>query len=113
MQAYITSLDFLKALSVLGCLISLIKYELNIQTPYRTSLSAMTTKTLFLSSPLISLRRESVNGGSCTKTNISAYRDCLADMPVGLINIPIKLIDMPIKLTGMPVELVDMPAEVI
>jgi hypothetical protein len=69
------------------------------------SLSTITTKIPFLSSPLISLRRESVNGGSYTRTNISAYRDCLADMPVGLT-------DIPIKLAGIPTELVDMPTEV-
>ena len=81
--------------------------------PYRTSLSTITTKISFLSSPLISLRRESVNRGSCTKTNISTYRDCLADMPVGLADIPAKLTDMPAKLTGMPAELTDMPVEAI
>ena len=81
--------------------------------PYKTSLSAITIKTLFLSSLLISLRCESVNGGSCTKTDISAYGDCLTDMPVGLIDIPIKLINMPVELAGMPVKLTDMPAEVI
>ena len=77
------------------------------------SLSAITTKTLFSNSPLISLRRESVNGGSCTKTNISACGDCLADIPVGLADIPAKLVDMPIELAGMPIELVDIPTEVI
>ena len=81
--------------------------------PYRMSLSAITTKILFLSSPLISLCRESVNGGSCTKTNIFIYGDCLADMPVGLADIPIKLIDMPVELTGIPVELADMPIKII
>ena len=70
------------------------------------SLSAIIIKTPFLSSLLISLRRESVNGGFCTKTNISACGDCLADMPVGLA-------DIPVELAGMPVELVDIPTEVI
>ena len=70
------------------------------------SLSAITTKILFLSSPLISLRRESVNRGSCTKTNISACGDCLVDIPAGLA-------DIPAKLTGMPMELANMPAKVI
>ena len=79
------SLDFLKALSVLGYLILLIKHKLNIWTPYRTSLSIMTTKTPFSSSPLISLRRESVNVASCTRTDISACGDCLADMPAELM----------------------------
>ena len=92
------SLNFLKALSVLGYLILLIKCKLNIQTPYRISLSAITTKILFLSSLLISLHHKSVNGGFCTKTNISIYRDCLADIPIGLIDMPIKLIDMPIEI---------------
>ena len=77
------------------------------------SLSAITTKTLFLSSLLISLYCKSVNGGSCTKTNIFVYGDCLADMPVGFIDIPIKFIDMPVKLAGMPIELTNMPIEVI
>ena len=76
-----TSLDFLKALLVLGYLILLIKHELNIRTPCGTSLSIITTKTPFLSSPLISLRRESVNGISYTRTNISAGGDYLADIP--------------------------------
>ena len=74
--------------------------------PCRMSLSAITTKILFLNSLLISLRRESVNGGSCTKTNISACGDCLANIPVGLA-------DIPTKLTGMPAELTDMPTKVI
>ena len=60
----------------------------------------------FLSSPLISLCRESVNGGSCTRTNISIYRNCLMGIPTELADISIELIDM-------PVELIDMPAEVI
>ena len=72
--------------------------------PYKTSLSAITTKTPFLSSLLISLRHKSVNRGSCTKTDISACRDCLADMPAGLVDILIELTDMPAKLTGMPIE---------
>ena len=59
------------------------------------SLSTITTKTLFLSSLLISLRRKSVNRGSCTKTNISACGDCLADIPVGLTDISTKLADIP------------------
>ena len=101
-----TSLDFLKALLILGCLISLIKHKLNIRTPYRISLSAITTKILFLSSLLISLRYKSVNGGSCTKTNISAYRDCLADMPIGLTDISIELVGMPIELINMPVKVI-------
>ena len=63
--------NFLKALLVLGCLISLIKRKLNIQTPYRTSLSIITTKTPFLSSLLISLHHKSVKGVFCTRTNIS------------------------------------------
>ena len=52
------------------------------------SLSAITTKTLFLSSLLISLRCEFVNGAFCTRTDISACRDCLADMPVELVDMP-------------------------
>ena len=68
------------------------------------SLSAITTKIPFLSSPLISLRRESVNGGSCTRTDISVCGDCLADIPVGLADIPIELVGMPVELTDMPIE---------
>ena len=115
-----TSLNFLKALLVLGCLILLIKYELNIQTPCRTSFFIITAKMPFLSSPLISLRRKSVNGVSCTRTNIFTYRDCLTDIPVGLADIPIELTDilieladMPVKVADMPIEVVDMPAEVV
>jgi hypothetical protein len=66
-----TSLDFLKALSVLGCLISSINRELNIRTPYGTSLSITTVKTPFSSSLLISLRRESINRASYIRTDIS------------------------------------------
>ena len=76
-----TSLDFLKALLVLKYLILLIKCKLNIQTPYGTSLSIITTKMPFSSSPLISLRHESVKGVSYTRTDISTGRDCLADIP--------------------------------
>jgi len=76
------SLNFLKALLVPGCLISLIKRELNIRTPYRTSLSVITAKIPFLSSPLISLRRKSINGVSYTRTNISAGGDYLAVIPM-------------------------------
>jgi hypothetical protein len=76
-----TSLDFSKALLVLGYLILLTKRELNIRTPYGTSLSVITAKTPFLSSPLISLRRKSVKGVSCTRTDISVGGDCLADIP--------------------------------
>ena len=46
------------------------------------SLFIVTAKTPFLSSPLISLRHESVKGVSCTRTNISAGGDCLADIPI-------------------------------
>ena len=106
------SFDFLKALSVLGCLISLMKRELNIQTLYGMSLFAITTKTSFLSSLLIFLRCKSVNGGFCIKTDISIYGDCFADMPTELMDIPVELVDMPVELVGMPVELVDMPAKV-
>jgi hypothetical protein len=35
----------------------------------------------FLSNLLISLRRESMKGVSCTRTNISIGGDCLTDMP--------------------------------
>ena len=49
----------------------LIKCELKIRTPYGMSLSVITIKTPFLSSPLISLRHKSVKGVSYTRTNIS------------------------------------------
>ena len=49
--------------------------------PYRMSFSITTAKTPFLSSPLISLYYESVKGVSYTKTNISAGKDCLVDIP--------------------------------
>jgi hypothetical protein len=74
-----------------------IKRELNIQTPYGTSLSAITIKTPFLSSLLISLCYKSVNGASCTKTDISICRDCLTDIPVELIDMPVELMDIPVE----------------
>ena len=73
----------------------------------------MTTKTLFLSNLLISLRRESVNGVSYTKTDISAYRDCLTDMPTELVDVPAELADVPVELADIPVELADIPAELV
>ena len=75
------SLNFLKALSVPRCLISLIKHKLNIRTLCGISLSIITAKIPFLSSPLISLRYKSVKGVSYTRTNISIDRDCFADIP--------------------------------
>jgi hypothetical protein len=75
-----TSLDFSKALLVLGCLISLTNRELNIRTPYKTSLSITTAKTPFSSSLLISLRRESIKGVSYTRTNISIDGSCFIDV---------------------------------
>ena len=73
----------------------------------------MTTKIPFLSSLLISLRYKSINGVSCTRTDISACGDCLADMPAELINIPAELADIPAELINIPAELADIPAEVI
>ena len=73
--------SFLKALLVLGCLILLIKRELNIQTPCGTSFSVTTVKTPFLSSPLISLYYKSIKGVFCTRTNISIGGDYLTDIP--------------------------------
>ena len=73
----------------------------------------MTTKTPFLNSPLISLHHKSVNKASCTKTNISIYRDCFIDIPVELVDIPIKLIDILTKFTDILIELADMPVKVI
>ena len=63
--------------------------------PCRTSLSAITTKTFFLSNLLISLRYKSINGASCTRTDISACGDCLADIPAELADMPAELADMP------------------
>ena len=62
------------------------------------SLSIITTKTPFLSSPLISLCHESVNGAFCTRTDISACGDCLVNIPVELVNMPVEFIDMPVEL---------------
>ena len=63
-----------------GCLISLIKRKLNIQTPYRISLSIITAKTPFLNSLLISLHHKSVKGVSYIKTDISVGGDCLINI---------------------------------
>ena len=106
-----TSLDFLKALSVLGCLILLTKRKLNIRTPCGTSLTVITMKIPFLSSLLISLRHKSVNGASCTRTDISACGDCLADISAELVDVPAELADIPAELADAPAELVDAPAE--
>ena len=76
------SFDFLKALSILGYLILLIKRKLNIWTPYKISLSIITVKIPFLSSLLVSLYYKSVKGVSYTKTNISAGGYCLINIPV-------------------------------
>ena len=75
------------------------------------SFSAITIKTPFLSSPLISLCRESVNGVSCTRTDISACGDCLANMPAELADVPAELADVPAELADIPAELADIPAE--
>jgi hypothetical protein len=68
------------------------------------SFSAITTKTPFLSSPLISLYYESINGVSCTRTDMFIYRDCFADMLAELADMPIKLADMPVKLADISIE---------
>ena len=73
--------------------------------PYRTSFSIIIVKIPFLSSLLISLHYDSVNGVFYTRTNIFTCGDCLADMPM-------ELVDMPVELAGMPVGLADMPIEV-
>jgi hypothetical protein len=46
------------------------------------SLSIITVKTPFLSSPLISLYYKSINGVSYTRTDIFIGGDCLADIPI-------------------------------
>src|SRR6266568_874298 len=58
-----TSLDFLKALSVPAFLILLINQELKILTPSRTFTISINLKTPFLSKPFISLRQDSINNG--------------------------------------------------
>jgi hypothetical protein len=75
----------------------LTKHKLNMWTPCGTSLSIMTTKTPFSNSPLISLHHKSVNGVSCTKTDISTYRYCLADIFVEFADMPAELANMPVK----------------
>ena len=45
------------------------------------SLSIMAVKIPFLSSLLISLRRESIKEVSCTRTDISIGRGCPIDIP--------------------------------
>ena len=82
----------------------LIKRDLNIQTPYRISLSITTAKMPFLSSLLISLHYKSVKGVFYIRTNISIGRDCLADIPIELINIPIELIDILIELIDISIK---------
>jgi len=77
-----TSLNFLKALLVLGCLILLMKCELNIWMLYRISFSIIIAKTPFLNNLLISLHYKSVKGVSCARTNIFISRDCFVDIPV-------------------------------
>ena len=69
----------------------LIKRELKIQTPYGTSFSVTTAKTPFLSSPLISLYYKSIKGVSYTRTDISIYGDCLADIPIELAGMSIEV----------------------
>ena len=46
------------------------------------SLSIITAKTPFLSSPLISLYYKSIKGVSYIRTNISIGGDCLTDVPI-------------------------------
>ena len=61
------------------------------------SFSAITIKIFFLSSLLISLCRESVNGASCTKTDIFICGNCLAGIPVEFADILTELVDMPVE----------------
>ena len=49
---------------------------------YGISLSIITIKMPFLSSPLISLYYKSIKGVFCTKTNISIGKDYLMDIPM-------------------------------
>ena len=69
-------------MSVLKYLIILIKYKLNIQTPYKISLFIITIKMPFLSSLLISLYYKSIKGVSYTKTDISAGGNYFVDIPI-------------------------------
>ena len=73
---------------------------------YRISFSIITAKMLFLNNLLISLYYKSVNKASCTRTNISVYRDCLADIPVELANMSAELTNIFIKLADMPIEVI-------
>ena len=54
---------------------------------------------------------KSVNGASCTKTDISICRDCLVDIPAELADIPIELANIPAELADIPAELTDIPTE--
>ena len=67
---------------MLKYLISLIKCELKIQTPYKMSFFITTAKTPFLNSLLISLYYKFVKGVFYTKPNISAGGDWLINMPI-------------------------------
>ena len=72
----------------------------------------MTVKTPFLSSLLIFLCRESVNGTSYTRTNMSIGGGYLTDIPIELADMPVELTDMPIELADMSIELAGVFAEV-
>ena len=61
------------------------------RTPCGTSLSTITIKIPFSSSPLIFLRYKSINRVSYTRTNISIYGDCLIDIPIEFIGISIEV----------------------
>ncbi len=76
------SLNFLKALLILGYLILLIKRELNIWMLYGIFFSIIITKTPFLNSPLISLCHKSVKGVFCTRIDIFTSGGCLMDVLV-------------------------------
>ena len=70
------------AFLVLRYLILLIKYELNMWTPYKIFFSIITAKMPFLSSLLIFLHCKSVKGVSYTKTNIFISGVYLTDIPI-------------------------------
>ena len=58
--------DFLKALIVPVYLILLMNLELKILTPWGTLATSTTLKVPFLSNPLSSFRRDSINKGNLT-----------------------------------------------
>ena len=82
-----TSLDFLKALSVPAFLILLTNWELKILTPSGIFTILINLKTPFLSKPFISLYWDSINGGKVYLEVI-----ILGFIRLSLININISIV---------------------